>query len=43
MRPMLRAEVSTPRRREPCRARRQLDFGQNENDHIMLSFWDREE
>ena len=42
-RPRLRTEVSTTRRREPCRARRQLDFSQDANDHIVPSFWDRED
>ena len=42
-RPRLRAEVSTTRRREPCRARRQLDFSQDGNDRIVPSFWDRED
>ena len=38
-----RAELSATRRREPCRARRQLDFSQDENDRIVPSFWDRED
>ena len=42
-RPRVRAEVSPTRRREPCRARRQLNFSQDENDHIVPSFWDRED
>ena len=37
------AEFSGHRRREPCRARRQLDFSQDENDRIVPSFWDRED
>ena len=37
------AELSASRRREPCRARRQLDFSQDENDRIVPSFWDRED
>ena len=39
----LRAELSATRRREPCRARRQLDFSQDDNDRIVPSFWDRED
>ena len=39
----LRAELSASRRREPCTARRQLVFSQDENDRIVPSFWDRED
>ena len=42
-RQQFRAELSATRRREPCRARRQLDFSQDENDRIVPSFWDRED
>ena len=42
-RPRLRAEVTMTRRREPCRARRQLDFSQDNYDRIVPSFWDRED
>ena len=42
-RQQFRAELSVTRRREPCRARRQLDFSQDENDRIVPSFWDRED
>jgi hypothetical protein len=39
----IRETLAVSRRSEPCRARRHLNFSEDENDRVVPSFWDPED